>query len=79
MGVNLLTQLVGWTVLLVLVLPETVLAGVAVARGSTGLGVVTLGVGFVLGAAVLVGGIELGARWYDRRSPELMQQVVAMA
>jgi ABC-2 type transport system permease protein len=78
-GVNLLTQLLGWTVLLVLVLPETVLAALAVARGSQVLGAATLVVGLVLGAVLLVGGVRLGARWFDRRSPELMQQVAAMA
>jgi ABC-2 type transport system permease protein len=78
-GINLLTQLGGWTVLLVLVLPETVLAVLAVARGSAALGAVTLVVALVLGSAVLLAGIRLGARWFDSRSPELMQQVVAMA
>jgi ABC-2 type transport system permease protein len=78
-GTSLLTQLVGFSALMVLVLPELVLAVVAVVRGSWALGAVTLAVGLVLGAAGLVGGLRLGARWYDRRSPELLQQVTAMA
>jgi ABC-2 type transport system permease protein len=78
-GTSLLTQLVGFSVLMVLVLPEAVLAVVAVVQGSVVLGLVTLVVGLVLGGALLVGGLRLGARWYDRRSPELLQQVTAMA
>ena len=79
MGVNLLTQLVGFSVLIVLVLPEVVLGVVAVARGSLGLGVVTLAVGLVLGGGLLAGGLRLGARWYERRAPELLQEVTAQA
>jgi ABC-2 type transport system permease protein len=78
-GVNLLTQLIGFSALIVLVLPEVVLATIALVRGSVALGVATLGVGLVLGGALLAGGLLLGARWYDRRSPELLQQVTAMA
>ncbi|GAA2726968.1 hypothetical protein [Cellulomonas aerilata] len=79
LGVSMLTQLLGFGALTVLVLPEVVLATVAVVGGSVLLGVVTLLVGLVLGGALLVGGLLLGARWYDRRSPELLQQVTAMA
>ncbi len=78
-GVNLLTQLVGFTALLVLVLPEVVLAVVAVARGSVGLGVAALVVGLVLGGVLLVVGLRLGGRVYDRRAPELLQAVAAQA
>ncbi|WNB85027.1 hypothetical protein [Cellulomonas sp. ATA003] len=78
-GVNLLTQLLGWTVLVVLVLPELVLGVLAITRGSSGLGVATLVVGVVLGGALLVGGVVVGGRLLERRSPELMQGVAAMA
>ncbi|WP_298459485.1 hypothetical protein [uncultured Cellulomonas sp.] len=78
-GVNLLTQLVGWTVLTLLVLPELVVGVLAIVRGDAGLGLATLAVGLVLGAVLLVAGVLLGARLFDRRGPELMQQVVAMA
>jgi ABC-2 type transport system permease protein len=78
-GTNLLTQLIGFSVLTVLVLPEVVLAVIAVVQGSTVLGLVTVAVGLVLGGGLLVGGLRLGARWYDRRAPELLQQVTAMA
>jgi ABC-2 type transport system permease protein len=66
-------------VLTVLVLPEVVLCVIAVVRGSVGLGIVTCLVGLALGGGLLAGGLRLGARWYDRRSPELLQQVTAMA
>jgi ABC-2 type transport system permease protein len=79
LGTNLLTQLVGFSVLMALVLPEVVLCVIAVVRGSVGLGVVTVVVGLALGGGLLAGGLRLGARWYDRRSPELLRQVTAMA
>ncbi len=78
-GVNLLTQLIGFTALVVLVLPEVVLAVVAIVRGSVGLGVVALVVGLVLGSVLLVVGVRLGGRLYDRRAPELLQAVTAQA
>ncbi len=79
MSVNLLTQLLGFSALVVLVLPEVVLAVVAVARGSVGLGLAALVVGLGLGGGLLAGGLRLGARWYEQRSPELLQQVTAQA
>ena len=78
-GLNLLTQLLGFSLLLVLVLPEVVLAVVAMVRGSVALGFVTLAVGIALGGALCAVGLRLGARWYDRRSPELLEEVTALA
>lgn len=78
-GVNLLTQLGGFSTLVVLVLPEVVLAAASVLRGSVALGVAALVVGVVLGGALLAGGVLLGGRWYDRRAPDLLEQVTALA
>ncbi|MGQ3385203.1 transporter [Glutamicibacter sp. TV12E] len=43
---------------------------------SQGLGLLTLGIGLVLGVGLLFGGIALGGKWYEQRTPELMQAVM---
>ncbi|BCT76661.1 transporter [Sinomonas cyclohexanicum] len=68
---TLLVQLGGMVVLGILVAPEIVLAVLAVTTGSAGYAWAVLGVGSVLGAALLVGGILLGGLLMDRRAPEL--------
>lgn len=46
---------------------------------SPAFGWVTLALGLVLGVVGCLAGITLGGRRYDRRTPELLQQVVAQA
>src|SRR5690606_29716034 len=71
-------QIVGSLVLTVLMLPATALTIVAVVTGSAVLGVVAPVVGLALAVLLLLVGIRMGARIYDRRAPELLQQLVAM-
>jgi len=40
------------------------------------LGFITLGAGLVLGIGLMLGGIALGGKWYEKRTPELMQSVM---
>lgn len=40
------------------------------------LGFITLGAGLVLGTGLVLGGIALGGKWYEKRTPELMQSVM---
>ncbi len=70
---NLVVQGIGWLVLVILVMPEAVLAFAAVHVQSAPAGWAALVAGVGIGTAVLVGGVRLGARWYDERTPELMQ------
>ena len=63
---------------LVITLPVVVPAILTLAL-SASFGWVTLLLGVVLGVAGCLAGITLGGRWYDRRTPELLQQVVAQA
>ena len=50
---SVVSQLVGWLVVMALCLPEMILALLAVRGGSVALGWVTLVVGLVLGSALL--------------------------
>ncbi|WP_024476294.1 hypothetical protein [Arthrobacter sp. CAL618] len=68
-------QIIGWLVLTALVLPELGLAIAYFVTGNSVFGWLTLVVGCVLGAALLMGGVKLGGQWYDRRAPELLQAV----
>ncbi|WP_026552424.1 hypothetical protein [Arthrobacter sp. H20] len=68
-------QIIGWLVLTVLVLPELGLTIAYFVTGDSAFGWLTLVVGCVLGTALLIGGLKLGGRWYDRRAPELLQAV----
>lgn len=69
---NLLVQTLGWLVLVVLILPEVVLAFIAVRAAFDLATWLTLGVGIGLGGALAWVGIVLGGRIYDERAPELM-------
>jgi ABC-2 type transport system permease protein len=60
-------------------LPVAALALAAVFLPSPALGWATLVVGPVLGVAVLLLGVRWGARTFDRRAPELLQQVLSYA
>lgn len=70
-----LIQLAGFGGLGLLVLPELILAIVAVVTGQVFLAWVTLLVGIVLGAILLILGIRQGAGIYNRRAPELLLAV----
>lgn len=72
---DLTTQAGGWGVLLLLVLPETAVALVAVVRGDLVLGWAACALGLGLGAFWWSAGVRLGAHVLDRRAPELLQQV----
>lgn len=79
-GTNFLmfaVQFIGWFVMLLLALPEIVLTIVYFVTGDALFGWLSLLVGLVLGAVLLVVGIRLGGRWYERRAPELLLAVSA--
>jgi ABC-2 type transport system permease protein len=61
--------------IVLLVLPAAVLVLVQVFTGDPFWGWTALGAGALLGPLVCWGGIVLGGRWYDRRAPELLQEV----
>jgi ABC-2 type transport system permease protein len=75
----LVSQVCGWLAVMVLCLPEIVLAVVSVGRGSVALGWVTLAVGLVLGPVLLVIGVRVGGRTLDRTAPDLLRRIVAFA
>ncbi|WP_105030965.1 transporter [Arthrobacter ruber] len=70
-------QFIGWIVMVLLALPELVLTIVYFVTGDALFGWLTLLVGLVLGAVLLVAGIRVGGRWYDSRAPELLLAVSA--
>jgi ABC-2 type transport system permease protein len=74
---SLAVQTCGWIALGALLLPTTVLAVAAVVTGTAALGWATLAVGVASGILWVVVGLRVGARIYDARSPELLQQVLA--
>ena len=79
-GTNFLmfaVQFGGWFVMLLLALPQIVLGVVFFVTGDALFGWLTLLVGLVLGVVLLVVGIRMGGRWYDRRAPELLLAVSA--
>lgn len=69
------SQLVGFTLVAVLAAPALVLGLLAVVQGSATLGWVALAVGPVLGVAVLVGGVLVGARVLEQRGPDLLSRM----
>ena len=72
---NVLVQFVALGLVLVLVLPAAVPLLAQVLTGDPVWGWTALAVGAVLGPLLCWGGIVLGGRWYDRRAPELLQEV----
>ncbi|MGG7654718.1 hypothetical protein [Kocuria rosea] len=72
---NVLVQFVALGLILVLVLPAAVPLLVQVFTGDPVWGWAGLAAGAVLGPLLCWGGIVLGGRWYDRRAPELLQEV----
>ena len=73
---TMIAQGVGVLAALLLALPVIVLAILTFAQ-SLAFGWACLVVGVAWGLAVCLMGIRMGGRWYDRRTPELLQQVVA--
>jgi ABC-2 type transport system permease protein len=69
------TTFATWGVLALLSLPESVLAVVAGATGSAGLGWVTLVVGIGLGTGLLTAGVRIGGRDLERHAPELLARL----
>ncbi|UFU02313.1 hypothetical protein LQF12_12480 [Ruania suaedae] len=75
---TLVAQMVGMLASFTLSLPVLVL-GVMTLAISPAFGWVALVVGVAGGLAVAVLGVRVGGRWFDRRTPEIMQQVMAQA
>jgi ABC-2 type transport system permease protein len=73
------SQLGGWLAVMVLSLPEILLAVLAVGQGSAALGWVTLAVGLLLGGVLLTIGVRVGGRTLDRTGPDLLRRIVAFA
>ncbi|MCQ9163277.1 transporter [Arthrobacter sp. STN4] len=73
----MLIQMAGFAGVGVLLLPEIVLAVVAMATRQPVFGWMSLACGIVLGAVSVLAGIRIGARIYDRRAPELLLAVSA--
>lgn len=73
------SQMAGFAAVGALAAPVAVLALLAVVQESAVLGWVALGVGPVMGAAVLVGGVRLGGSMLERRGPDLLQRMRAFA
>ncbi|MBO3086478.1 hypothetical protein [Cellulomonas fengjieae] len=73
------SQLAGSLAIMVLCLPEGLLALMAIRSGSAALGWAALAVGLVLGALLLAIGVRLGGRTLDRTAPDLLRRIVAFA
>ncbi len=74
---TMLIQLAGFAGVCVLMVPEIVLSALALATNQPLFGWLSLAVGLVLGAVLLLAGIRIGAQQYDRRAPELLLAVSA--
>ncbi|CAD6011494.1 transporter [Agreia sp. COWG] len=71
----MLSTFATWGGLMVLVLPETVLAVVGFVTGDAIWGWLALVVGLLLGSVLLVIGVRVGGAVLDRRGPELLVQL----
>ncbi|GAB3161334.1 hypothetical protein GCM10027059_11240 [Myceligenerans halotolerans] len=74
---TMLAQLLTMLIVMLLSVPLIGLGIWAMASGNLLVGWATLAFGLAEGAALLVVGIRMGARVFDRRAPELLQQVQA--
>lgn len=72
---NVLVQFVALALMLVLTLPAAVPLVVHAAGGSPLWGWAALAAGVLLGPLLCWLGVVVGGRWYDRRAPELLQEV----
>ena len=71
----MLSMFATWTVLGLLMVPEVVLAIIALVTGNQVFGVLSIVVGLVLGGILTVVGINVGGRILDRRGPELLAKL----
>jgi ABC-2 type transport system permease protein len=77
--VAVVSQLVGWSVVLALSVPAAVLALLSITQHDAGLGWVTLVVGPVLGGLLLFLGVRLGGRLLERNGPDLLRRILSFA
>ncbi len=75
---TLVAQMAGMLAAFSISLPVLVLAVLTLVIGPV-FGWIALVVGSAGGVAVCVLGVRFGGRWFDRRTPEIMQQVMAQA
>ena len=78
-GATMLAQTVCLVITFAVSIPALALAGLAIFLPSPALGWVTLLVAPAIGVVVLLLGVRWGAGTYDRRTPELLQQVLSYA
>lgn len=78
-GATMVAQFASMGITVLLSLPALGMTVWALVGGSALVGWIAAAVGLASGVAVLLGGVRLGARTMDRRSPELLQQVMAWA
>ncbi|MDF1479656.1 transporter [Leifsonia sp. H3M29-4] len=71
----MLSMIACWSALLVLALPELVLAIVGFATGQALYGYLSIVVALLVGGTVLVIGVRVGGRILDRRGPDLLSQL----
>ena len=71
----MLSLLATWSILAILVLPELVFAIIGFTTGQVVFGWISLALGIVLGAVLLVIGVRVGGDTLDRRGPELLAQL----
>ena len=71
----MLSLLVTWSILAILVLPELVFAIIGFTTDQVVYGWISLALGIVLGAVLLVIGVRVGGETLDRRGPELLAQL----
>jgi ABC-2 type transport system permease protein len=76
---TLVSQVVAMLLIGVLLAPTLALAAFGAFLPSAPLAWAALAVGLLTGVGVLIGGVRWGANVYDRRRPELLQQVMAFA
>ncbi|MBL0884952.1 hypothetical protein [Myceligenerans indicum] len=72
---TMLSQFLAMAVVMLLALPLLGVGVWALVSGSVLAGWLTLAVGLAEGSLLLVAGIRVGARSFDRRAPELLQEV----
>lgn len=74
---TMVAQMAAMGIILAVSVPTLALALPAILMPQAALGWAALAVGLVTGVLVLLLGVRWGARTYDRRLPELLQQVMA--
>lgn len=77
-AINLLTQVVGWLLLVLCAAPVLISGVLAVRWESEVMGLLCLAVGLVGGGLLLWGGIVLGGRRLDSHGPDLFAQLTAI-